>query len=247
MIEINLSSGQGKKGKKGAKSSGRAGRASSGGGRSFSPNLAGIFSKVTDPFLWGAIGGVGLSLAGIAFMFTTQEARANSLAEAEAKAVQDSTRYAAVIRDRRRAEAQRDSILKQLDVIRAIDNQRYIWPHLMDEVSKALPIYTWVTSVGQTSPVQAPVVVDSAKQAGDSAAPAPALKFRITGQTVDIQALTRYMRLLEASPFIEHVTLARSEAVLVEGKQVTEFQLDAEWQRPDPTLLHMAPVSLSGR
>jgi Tfp pilus assembly protein PilN len=245
MIEINLSSGQGKKGKKGgAKGGGRAGRASSG-GRSFSLNLSGVFAKVTDPFLWSAIGGVGLSLATVAFMFTTQEARANGLAEAETKAVQDSTRYAAVIRDRRRAEAQRDSILKQLDVIRAIDDQRYIWPHLMDEVSKTLPIYTWITSVGQTSPVQM-VVADSTRQAGDSAAPPP-LKFRLTGQTVDIQALTRYMRLLEASPFIEHVQLARSEAVLVEGKQVTEFHLDAEWQRPDPTLLRMAPVSLSVR
>ena len=247
MIEINLSSGQGKKGKKAAKSSGRAGRVSSGGPR-FSLNLSGVFAKVTDPFLWSAIGGVGVSLAAVAFMFTTQEARANSLAEAEAKAVQDSVRYAAVIRDRRRILAQRDSILRQLDMIRSIDNQRYVWPHLMEELSKALPVYTWITSVGQTSPVTTPAVPDSAaRQAGDSAAAGPPLKFRLVGQTVDIQALTRYMRLLEASPFIHRVQLARSEAILVEGKEVTEFHLDAEWQRPDPTAIRVAPVSLSVR
>ncbi len=72
-----------------------------------------------------------------------------------------------------------------------------------------------------------------------------ALRFRIIGNTVDIQALTRFMKLLETSPFVQNVQLARSELVMVDGKEVTEFQLDAEYERPEKALITTAPVSLS--
>src|SRR5206468_11756127 len=32
-------------------------------------------------------------------------------------------------------------------VIRTIDGDRYVWPHLLDQVTKALPPYTWITGV----------------------------------------------------------------------------------------------------
>jgi Tfp pilus assembly protein PilN len=74
-----------------------------------------------------------------------------------------------------------------------------------------------------------------------------AARFRITGNTVDIQALTRFMKLLEASPFIENVALARSELAMVDGKEVTEFLLDAQYQRPDSASITTAPISLTAR
>ena len=73
------------------------------------------------------------------------------------------------------------------------------------------------------------------------------MRFRLVGNTVDIQALTRFMKLLEASPYIENVQLAKSELVMVDGKEVTEFQLQAQYERPDTTLIATAPVSLSVR
>jgi hypothetical protein len=73
------------------------------------------------------------------------------------------------------------------------------------------------------------------------------VKFRLIGNTVDIQALTRFMKLLETSPFVANVQLARSEMVLIDGKEVTEFQLDAEYERPERAVLTTAPVSLSVR
>jgi Tfp pilus assembly protein PilN len=247
MIEINLSSSTGKKGK----GKGKSGRAKSASGPSFDlgASLRNLFAGVRDPFLIGAVAGVALAVLGVGFMFTTQEARATGLAETEARAVQDSARYAAVIRERRKAEAQRDSVLRQLDIIRSIDDQRYLWPHLLEEISKTLPPFTWLTAVAQTSAVPTPSSVpdSAAKAAGDSTARPPVLKFRLVGHTVDIQALTRFMRNLEASPFVQNVQLARTEGVLVDGHQVTEFHLDAEWQRPPEAVLRTAPVSLSVR
>lgn len=55
------------------------------------------------------------------------------------------------------------------------------------------------------------------------------------------------MKLLEASPFIQNVQLARSEMALVDGKEVTEFTLEAQYERPDASLISTAPVSVSVR
>jgi len=41
----------------------------------------------------------------------------------------------------------RDSLLYQINVIRQIDADRYIWPHVLDQATKALPPYTWITQM----------------------------------------------------------------------------------------------------
>nr|MBA3657318.1 PilN domain-containing protein [Gemmatimonadaceae bacterium] len=71
-------------------------------------------------------------------------------------------------------------------------------------------------------------------------------KFRIVGHTADIQALTRFMKSLEQSPFIRNVQLARSELVMTEGgKEVTEFVLEAESEHPGPGIIQTVPLSLT--
>ena len=236
MIEINLLPGAGKKS--------RGGRAT---GSSLGSAVSGIGSRVKDPFLLGGVAAVLVALLAIGGMWFYQGQAADALDQRETEAQQDSTRYAAILKDKHKAEAQRDSVLRQLDIIRSIDNDRYVWPHVMDEVSKALPAYTWLTSIAQTSAPQTASTVDT-KQKGDTTpVVVPGMKFRITGNTVDIQALTRFMRELEASPFIQNVQLAKSNLVTVEGKEVTDFTLDAEYQKPDPSAVRTVPVALSVR
>jgi Tfp pilus assembly protein PilN len=145
-------------------------------------------------------------------------------------------------------------VLRQLAVIRSIDNDRYVWSHILDEVSRSLPPYTWLKSIAQTSQQVAPTAAKPAAgtPAADTAKKDPErktdpLNFRITGHTVDIQALTRFMKLLETSPFLMNVQLARSEMVLLDGREVTEFQLDAAYERPDKSVITTRPVSLSVR
>ena len=235
MIEINLLPGKRKQAKGGGASVNFAGMGQS------------IVSKVKDPYLIGSMAtAIAVALI-VGFMFLRQEARERSLLEKEQKAVQDSTRYAAVLKERRKALAQRDSVVRQLNIIKAIDNDRYTWPHLMDEVSKALPPYTWLNAVQQTSiaPTASSAAGDGEKP--DSAPPTPPLKFRIAGNTVDIQALTRFMRMLEQSPFIQNVTLSKSDLVVIEGKEVTDFSLEAEFQRPDTSAIRRVPLALTVR
>jgi Tfp pilus assembly protein PilN len=242
---------------------------SAGAGASRSINVAAIGSsiaaQVRDPWLAGAVGAVVVSAAAVGVLFSTQQATASELEVRLERALRDSTRYANVLEARKKVEAERDSVRRQVDIIKDIDGQRYVWAHLLDEVSAALPSYTWLVTIEQTSKAPTPPGVDTApptpkgrkaakaKEEEEAKAKANAepvkqpLTFRVVGQTVDMQALTTFMKQLEQSPFIEHVQLVRSEIVVVDGKDVTEFQLDAEYEAPEGDLLSTEPLVIPVR
>ncbi len=234
MIEINLLPGA-RKAKRGSK----------GPSMDVGALLSGITSNIRDPFLLSAAGAVIVGLGVVGVLFTTQGARASSLQEREQKAVQDSTRYAAVIAERASVTAQRDSVVRQIRIIQAIDGQRFVWPHVMDEVSRALPPYTWVNSLQQTGVAPAMSAEDELGVLEGDSATGP--QVAIIGRTVDIQALTRFMRMLEASPFLENVQLLRSDVILEGNKQVTEFRLDLRVQRPDSSAIRVTPFKVQVR
>jgi Tfp pilus assembly protein PilN len=249
MIEINLLPGSGKKSR--GKSSGIA----------LGGVLSGIIAQVKDPYLMGTAALVILSAVATVGLWGLQQSTSSRLDRELQTAVQDSIRFGLMIKERRKVIAQRDEVLGQLSMIKTIDDNRFTWPHIMDEVSRALPPYTWLTSMAQTSAVPAPPAgavpgstpppppgsaAAAAKAAADSAA-AARLTFRLIGQTVDIQALTRFMKDLEASPFIQDIQLVKSVTVIVDQREVTEFQLDAAWETPDPAVIRTVPVALAVR
>ena len=244
MIEINLLPGSGKKSR------------ARGPGINLGAALSNVFRNVTDPYLLAAVATVAASGALIGFFFLRQSARDHYLTEREQKAQQDSIRYAAVLKEKRKAEAQRDSVLVQLNIIKQIDNDRFVWPHVMDEVSRALPPYTWLVSITYTAsaptapPAGAPqdaAKKDKKKTPVDSAPPPPPVKFRLVGNTVDMQALARFLRMLEQSPFIQNVQLVKSDQTPEQGKMVSRFEVDAEYQRPDSSAVRTVPITLSVR
>lgn len=230
MIEINLLPGARKKTR-------------SSGGPSFDvrAQLASLGERFKDPWMGIAVGGVTIGLLAIGGMFFLQGRAETALLEQERVAAQDSARFEGVVRATRLAEAQRDSIQRQMAIIAAIDGERFIWPHIMDEVSRALPTYTWLRSVSQSN--AATTVSPEAVAAGT----APKLTVRVIGLTVDVQALTIFMKQLEASDFLENVTLAVSEVTTVEGKQVTEFTLDLAYAKPPVTSVRTVPLTIAVR
>lgn len=246
MIEINLLPGADKKTK---------GR---GAGLSLKAMASQASARVRDPYLLFAVASVLVAAAAIGGMHVTQGSALADLTQREEVAVSDSARFAVVLAERRKFEAKHDSVARQLAIIKSIDNDRFVWPHILDEVSSALPPYTWLKSIAQTAapaPLPSPAPAGGSDKSAARAStkgknPEPSeepLRFRVVGNTVDIQALTRFMKLLETSPFVQNVQLARSDVVMVDGKEVTEFQLDAEYERPVKEVLTTAPVSLSVR
>src|SRR5689334_22546707 len=211
MIEINLLPGSDKK-----KKSGRSGGGGAARKINFGALFSGITQKIRDPWLISAVGSVVLSVAVVGSAYLYQEQRLSSLSQAETAALADSTRFAAALKERLKADARRDTLLRRMNLIRAIDEDRYIWPHVLDEVSKALPPYTWLSSLAFMGTPQGSITVAAGAKpeaGGDDKAktkkakkvdveiPRDEARIRMIGLTPDIQALTRFMRQLESSPF----------------------------------------------
>lgn len=251
MIEINLLPG-GKKPKRGG-----------GGGPSinFGAIGAAISARVKDKWLAAAIGTGLVALAAVGYLFTTQRSRQSALLQRETKALEDSTKYAVYLRDRMQAQARRDSAFIQLSIIKAIDEDRFIWPHFMEEVSRALPAYTWLRSIAIAGPAQGLTPAASVKtpppdsspptkirkKRPEPVIPRDTVRVRMVGRTVDLQAFTRFMRSLEDSPFMEGVTLQSSLPTVEGGKDLWQFTLDVTYSRPDSMLLRRAPLNVSQR
>ena len=158
MIEINLNPNTGKKKK-----------ASPGKSLDLGALAGGFSGKLRDKFLIGTIVSVVAGGAALGLLYTTQTARAAELTERRENAVKDSTRYATLLKDRHRAESVRDTLLREVNVIRTLDDDRFIWPHVLDEVSRALPQYTWLTNLTFTGSPQGSNNVVAAPK-GDTAA-----------------------------------------------------------------------------
>lgn len=225
----------------------------------FRSGFAGMFK---DKWLIGSSLILVVSLGAVGYLYTSQNAKDADLESHRVAAVADSTKYANFLKDRYHAEAVRDTLLRQVNLIRGLDADRFVWAHVMDEVSRALPQYTWLTNVafsgtpqGSTNVVASlkPDTSALAKKKNvrpkrlDTEVPREAIGLRVQGHTVDIQALTRFMKDLEASPFLTNVQLDRSELALELNKEVTQFQLTIAYNRPDTSAIRRAPFTLSAK
>jgi len=237
MIEINLLPGKKKK--------------APGAGMKLSmPDFKGIIAQVKDPWLLGAIGAWVVVGGGGALLFITDRAR---LAAAETRLENvrvEKRRYDIVIAQKRQAEKVRDSLLYEITVIRQIDADRYIWPHVLDQATKALPPYTWITQMRTASAIVAPgagqvnngpVMVDR-----DSSG-APLVAVAIEGRTVDIQAYTTFLRQLAASPWFTDVTPASSQTVIEADRPVTSFTVTVHYRIADSVYIRTIPLVQSVR
>ncbi len=230
MIEINLLPGARKK----TKSSG-----------SSSVDVRAMFGsfaeRFKDPWLGFAIGGVTIGALAIGYLEWSQRRETTQLEEAERIAVQDSAKFDVTVKEFRKLEAQRDSIVRQMAVIAAIDGERFVWPHIMDEISRALPTYMWLRSVTQSGGGQ--TVTPEQVAAGL----APKMAIRIIGITVDVQAVTIFAKQLEASPFLENVVIQGTKTERQEGKDVIEFTFDMNYVKPEASAIRTVPLTIAVR
>ncbi len=227
MIEINLLPGKKKKKKAGA---------------GFQlPDFQELVANVKDPLLIGAVvAWVGAILV-IGFVFITETARGASLSEQESRLEAQELQFRNVINQRRRLVRLRDSLVAELNEIRDIDGDRYVWPHILDEVSRALPDYTWLVGLDV---VQAPPVF-AAGQPADTAQVPRDVRFRVDGRTSDIGAYTRFLRQLAASPWIGDIDPGATQTVLEDDKPLTAFSIMATFRQADSAFMQTVPLDAS--
>jgi Tfp pilus assembly protein PilN len=216
-----------------------------------------LAAKVKDPLLMGALGAWVVVIALLSLIYLNNLRQLYVLEPRLEQARSENRRFKAFLADKRRQEKIRDSLLAQITVIRSVDGDRYIWPHLLDEVTKALPAYTWLVDLGVTAssaprPSASAVAKSVKAKAKDKDTVAvdtvkPPVMFQINGRTIDIQAYTRFLRQLEASPWIMDVTPVSAQTVVEKERPVTAFTIRASYNRADSAYIRTAPFSQSVR
>jgi Tfp pilus assembly protein PilN len=216
--------------------------------------VRGLASKVKDPVLLVAI----LSWVGVAgwlgYITVTTSRELASLEPQLEQTRAEHRRFRAFLAEKRHQETIRDSLVSQIGIIRTVDGDRYVWPHLLNEVTKALPAYTWLVDMGGSAPPPPPPgapqpaaaksPTDTTKSEGASV---PAIQFTVNGRTVDIQAYTRFLRQLEASPWITDVTPVSAQTVVEKERPVTAFVIRGTYRQADSAYLRTVPLSQSVR
>jgi len=118
--------------------------------------MANLRTSVRDPWLAAAIGAWVVLVAGGGGMFLVTRTQLSGVEKRLEDVRAEKRRFDVVIAQKRQAERMRDSLARELGVIQAIDADRYVWPHVLDQIAKALPPYTWLMDVGTTAPVATP-------------------------------------------------------------------------------------------
>jgi Tfp pilus assembly protein PilN len=229
MISVNLRPGT-KRGKSG--------------GASFSASLdrvKALGSAVKDPIRLVAV----LAWIGVAaFLGYTFVRTGSQLGEYEPRLVQaraEHRRFQDFLQQKHKEELVRDSILSQIHTIQQVDGDRYVWPHIMDEVARALPAFTWLVNLSFVAEPPIPLSADTLKVDKEP----PPVQVQLTGRTVDIQGYTRFMRQLEDSPWLGNVTAVSANTVVEQGRAVTAFVLNITYNKPPVDRVQTVPVSES--
>jgi Tfp pilus assembly protein PilN len=199
-----------------------------------------LSTRVKEPLLLGAAGAWVVVVVGLVFLYGRTSKDLSTLTPRLEQARADEKRFRGLLDQKRKAEKIRDSLVTQIQVIRHVDGDRYVWPHLLDEVAKALPPYTWLVSVQGTGKA----TVDTS---ADSTAARPKVPFSIEGRTVDEQATGQLLRQLEASPWISNVQLVSLSTVAEQGRVIKSFSISADFQEADSAYIRTVPLNQSVR
>jgi Tfp pilus assembly protein PilN len=116
-----------------------------------------------------------------------------------------------------------------------VDQDRYIWPHMLDEISASVPEFTWLTSIAPTAPAAALNTVT------DTSVAAP-VTVLITGQTNDLQNYTAFLRRLGESHWLTGVVPVKTETIIDHNRPVVSFIVQASFTRADSSRIQTVPI-----
>lgn len=200
--------------------------------------LKALGGAVKDPLRLGAIVVWVAVFAALAGGCLWTGSRLGALEPRVQELLGEQSRYADFLAQKRAAEAGRDSIMQQVRTIQAVDRERFVWPHILDEVAQAVPPYTWLIEVAPAPAVQPQQPARGAAQ--DTTA--RVLTLQISGRTMDIQGYTRLMRNLEDSPFLGGVQAVSANTIVERGRALTAFVLQARYTTPPAEAIRTMPA-----
>jgi len=221
MIQINLLPGPKKK-KKG------------GGGAGFEmPNFGEMLAKVKDPLLLAAVASWVVVGGGTGGVYVWRTAQISSTEADSARIAKEEKKYSNLILQKKKTDSLRVKVENEIIEIKSIDGDRYVWPHALEEITKALPDYTWLVNV-EFLKVQEPT--DTSHHGP------PPVRFQIEGRTSDIEAYTRFVRQLSSSPWLSDIVVGAAQTVVESDRPVTAFTITAQFHQADVAYRRTVPV-----
>ena len=202
----------------------------------FRERLAGLRSKVKEPGLVLA-GGTWLAvLLVLGFLFLRTNSRLGSLEPQMQTAQDEFKRLRSFVSEKKREGRARDSILAQIGTISAVDQDRFTWAHILDEVASAMPDATWLTAISPMATAAAPVTETDSTSA-------PAVTVLIAGQTNDLQNYTSFLRRLGESHWLTNVVPVKTETIIDKNNRaITAFTVQATFARADSSRIQTVPI-----
>lgn len=122
----------------------------------------------------------------------------------------------------------RREIRRRVQLVRELDDNRFVWPHLMDEVAAALPATAWLRGIKQQSEL-------------------PDLRLQIMGTAARPLVITQFVRNLDSSPFIRNVQIVSSNKQTSGGISTQAFVLNVTYSPPPRSAVRRVPVAAGGR
>jgi Tfp pilus assembly protein PilN len=228
MININLKPGAKRQAPKGDAMAAWRGRLSSIGERVKQPGL------LIAGFAWVAV----IAVMGGLYLHT--QSQLSGLQPQLQRDRDEYQRYQVFVQQKHHEEKVRDSILTQIGTISSVDQDRYTWSHILDEVAGAVPDYTWLTTISAAVPANQST--GSTVSSSDSTTPLP-VSVLITGETNDLENFTAFLRRLGDSPWLVNVLPVKTETIIDKGNRpVTSFTVQATFARADSSRIQTVPV-----
>ncbi|MFQ5745604.1 MAG: PilN domain-containing protein [Gemmatimonadota bacterium] len=180
-----------------------------------------------DPWSIAAIAAWAIVVLVVGVLWLTRRSEEQSLQARLTQATEDSARIAdlrtlsdsLILRDRENRD--------RVKIVESLDHDRFVWPHMMDEVSRALPAYTWLTGLKQVTPI-------------------PDLSVQVDGIASSPLAITAYVRNLQASPYIGEVRIVGSQQQDVANITAQSFTLIVSYTPPPESLVRTVPLDVGG-
>jgi len=198
----------------------------------------GLVALVKQPMLAVAVALAAIVVIGALWGFIGTSMQTSRLRPELDEARSENQRFRILLGQIRREERIRDSVVTELITLRQVDQDRYVWPHVLEDVSRALPPMTWLIGMAPVGGSGGGVQIDD-----DGNVVRPPLQVEITGRAMDIQGFTRFMRQLEDSPWLRNVTAISATTLIESNRPVTAFVVRADFVEADSVYVRRVPVS----
>lgn len=149
----------------------------------------------------------------VVFLWLGQRSEARNLESRLDEALADSVRLAELTALNDSLTERRAEIRSRVRMVRQLDQNRYVWPHLMDEISAALPREAWLDAISQQSPL-------------------PGLQVQLTGIAGTPLVVTDFVRNLERSDYISEVQIVGTNKEIQDGVSTQAFTLNVSYRNP---------------